>query len=172
MARERLGDQIRAYAKQNKIDVDAVATSALLFASKGIINKTPVDEGSLRSNWYATTTKASRKTTKSKNRQPMPSAMRNIQKAVEGRGVYFLTNNLPYARAIEYGLYKKNPVRGSKVRGSKPARYEIRTKNGYSDQAPQGVVRITILQLKRDYLKIIKSGKIKTTKTGRRDWSK
>lgn len=172
MAREKLGDQIRAYAKQNKADVDEIAMSALLFVSKGVIAKSPVDEGRFRGNWYATTTKASTKTTERKDRNPTPSALERIEKAVKGRGVYFLTNNLPYARAIEYGLYKKNPVRGSRIKGSKPAKYEIRTINGYSDQAQEGVLRITILQLKRDYLKITKSGKIKTNKSNRRDWSK
>jgi len=47
-----------------------------------------------------------------------------------------ITNGKPYARVVEYGMYPRNPVGG-----------EGKTSNGFSTQAPSGMVGVTIEEL-------------------------
>lgn len=49
---------------------------------------------------------------------------------------YVISNKLPYAHVVEFGLYP-NPPKGGKGK----------TKGGYSTQAPQGMVRISIKEV-------------------------
>ena len=63
--------------------------------------------------------------------------------SVVGSTVY-LTNSLPYAAALEYGLFPDPPVRGSKKTGE--TEYTVHVAGGYSMQAPQGMVRITVAE--------------------------
>ena len=51
--------------------------------------------------------------------------------------VFYLTNNLPYIRVIEYGLYPQGAYKTE------------RTKGGYSVQAPKGMVRIVAREFSR-----------------------
>ena len=168
--RIKLGDQIRNYAKQNKQDIDTIATVVMFEISKSIALADVVDTGRFRANWYATNSKPSSQTNKGTTRKPLENVHEKIKGVMKKYGTYYFTNNLPYARAIEYGLYPKSVKRGTRNRKTKI--YEIRTKNGFSKQAPKGVVRISIIRMNRDFLKITKSDKIITTKSGYRDWSK
>jgi len=99
-----------------------------------IIKSTPVDEGRARNNWFltqrapsvrATTARSETGTTSIKSLEKLPDQVLN-------KKLYF-TNNLPYIGVLEYGRY---PIPG----GSK-------TDNGFSKQAPQGMVRINILRM-------------------------
>lgn len=168
---KKLGQQIRDYAKQNKKDVEEIARITLFELTNSIAIQSPVNTGRFRSNWFARNTTRSRKTTRATTRDPMKDVSIKIDGAIRKGSTYSFYNNLPYARALEYGLYPKSVKRGSRVRGSKPARYEIRSRYGYSKQAPRGIVRVSIMKIKRDFNKIKKSGKIKTTGSGTRDWS-
>ena len=165
-----LSKAMHSLSKQLKVDIHDVMATSLLNISKSTINISPVETGRFRSNWFASMAKPIRRTVKSNRRDPMASVNEKITGAIKSGEKYFLTNNLPYARALEYGLYKKNPVRGSRVRGSKPARYEIRSINGYSDQAPKGVLRVSVLREIKNLTKLLNSDKIVTGGSGKR-WS-
>lgn len=168
--RIKLGDQIRNYAKQNKQDIEVIATVVMFEISKSIALADVRDTGRFTANWFATNSKPSSQTTKSTTRDSMGNVAEKIKGVMKKYGTYYFTNNLEYARLIEYGLYPKSVKRGT--RNKKTGIYEIRTKNGFSKQAPKGVVRISIIRMNRDFLKITKSDKIVTTKSGTRDWSK
>lgn len=59
--------------------------------------------------------------------------------------IVYLQNNLPYASVIEFGGYPNPVKRGTRVKGKKIAgkqAYEIRSVNGFSYQAPQGVYSV------------------------------
>jgi hypothetical protein len=54
------------------------------------------------------------------------------------QGSVFIVNNLPYIAVLEYGGYPNPP--SDPVHG--------KTIGGYSKQAPQGMVRVTAVELK------------------------
>ena len=56
-------------------------------------------------------------------------------------GIVYLTNSLPYAMVLEYGLYPDPPKFGSKKRGEDGV--AVHVQGGYSMQAPNGMVRVT-----------------------------
>ena len=102
-----------------------------------IIKSTPVDEGRARANWFATgQSPSSKKTNKEDNSQDGKDTAKNMEFVVFGIkdwSKFTLTNNLPYIRHLEEGLYNKGP----------------NTTGGYSTQAPQGMVKINIARANR-----------------------
>lgn len=110
--------------------------------ANGVVLKTPVDTGRARANWLPSLDAPDRGTTSRQDKTGTSalSEARGIAKLAAGR-VFYLTNNLPYIRHLEYGLYGIPP--GS-ANGPK-------TVGGYSKQAPAGMVRITINQVVRAY---------------------
>lgn len=112
----------------------------------GIVLKTPVDTGRARANWQATINTPASGTKQfsgdkgSAISAPSRSAASNkaigeAQAAIKQApgNILWITNNLPYITALEYGLYKNGP----------------KTVGGYSKQAPSGMVRITIDDMTR-----------------------
>lgn len=165
-----ISNQIKAYAKQYRQDASVVAETVMINISTDIDNNAPVDTGRYRSNWMSSSGSVSSRTTRSKTRNSTTSAKRHARQAAKKFDKYYFVNNLPYAKAIEYGLYKKNPVLGTKNR--KTNIYEIRSKNGFSKQAPKGVVRVAIKRELRRFNKLTKSGKLSLKSDGIRYWDK
>lgn len=100
--------------------------AAVLALFTRIVMRTPVDKGVLRNNWYVSFTGYSEATTP--NAAPTGGAAINRAKDAIRTGIaaseylpeeVFITNNLPYATAIEYG---------------------------HSGQAPEGMVRISLAE--------------------------
>jgi hypothetical protein len=133
----------------------AVRVTALrTFAA--IIKRTPVDEGRARANWFATGKMPSvRKTDDqdtSKDGKDTANKAKDITLLLKDWSEFNLTNNLPYIRPLEFGLYPKPPKNGTRINESgtrqnpiKPI-YEIRSVLGFSSQAVGGMVRISILK--------------------------
>jgi len=100
---------------------------------KKIIKQTPVDTGRLKNNWYASNRRVGVRTTKATDPSGKNSLAR-VDKALSrlkvGQRFHFF-NNLPYARVVEFGLYP-NP----------PKNPTGKTVNGFSKQAPAGMLRI------------------------------
>jgi len=97
---------------------------------KEVIEISPVDTGRFRANWFITTGSPSNKTTNSTAEKGDAYVDSEFPKKPLKVKKIFLTNNLPYAETLEYGLYPNPP----KVRTKKTA-------GGYSTQAPTGMVR-------------------------------
>ena len=96
------------------------------------MKKTPVDTGRARNNWLASIGSPRLGTVKysAKNgAQAIKKATKKIDKAF-GK-VYYLSNNLPYIYRLEY--------------------------EGWSSQAPQGMVRISIIESNNALQKAIKN---------------
>jgi len=93
---------------------------------KSVILKTPVDTGRARANWTCTISEPSTERVYSKTdkqgSQTVALAIKKADKAQLGSNIY-LSNNLPYIGVLEYGS---------------------------SDQAPKGMVRISMQEIKND----------------------
>lgn len=106
--------------------------------AREIIRRTPKDKGLLINNWYASKGGFPQGRNKSFDRSGKKSIAR-INKTVDSLKLgqtFYMANNLPYARVVEYGLYP-NP----------PKNPTGKTVNGFSKQAPAGMVRINIRKL-------------------------
>ena len=117
-----------AKATEGKIKKARKAYAFALYSS--IVKKTPVDTGRARGNWQVTVGKpateeidSNRKTPRGKDSIPEPTGDESI----------FIANNVPYIVKLEYGGYPNPPKKGNG-----------KTVNGYSKQAPEGMVGLTL----------------------------
>ena len=122
--------KIKKFAEKAKLGYDEAAGNSLLGVSRSIIMMTPVgDTGVAQGGWVPSIN----------DYQPTPPTKAgsvDLQKvetfAYNSVGkTYYLTNSVPYIGKLEFGGYPK-PSRGEK------------TINGFSTQAPQGMVRISV----------------------------
>jgi hypothetical protein len=147
--RTEFGNQIRKIADKIGVEVDAVAKRFVGEAFSRIIQKSPVDTGNFRNNWNFAVGEpdASNETRTGGGEGLFAQEIRGTVAAkikLNGETVY-LTNSLPYAHVLEYGLYPNPPKLGSKKRGE--VGYAIHTIGGYSMQAPHGMVRVTVAEI-------------------------
>ena len=134
--------QISAFGVKTKEQMDFFVFTICTDITNGIVLKTPVDTGRARANWFASldvpngtvTTKTDASGSNAINEA------RSIAQQAAGR-VFYLSNNLPYIRHLEYGLYG-NP--SGSANGPK-------TISGFSKQAPAGMVRTTVNEVVRSY---------------------
>lgn len=103
---------------------EKIIRGTLFDLSSAIIKGTPVDTGRLRGNWMASNavpdTSSTTKTDKTGNStiNRLDAVIKSFKLGIK----FYLTNNLPYAKKIEYGG---------------------------SQKAPQGMVRINIARVQR-----------------------
>ena len=137
------GEGKRGFKKQKKgkkgtLDFQDEVGAATKQKAKEISNSAAQRGGTARGNWQASLHSPAQgtldmqdesgATTKQKAKQVSNSAAENV---------FYLTNNLPYIRVLEYGLYPQGAYKTE------------RTKGGYSVQAPKGMVRITVREFSR-----------------------
>jgi hypothetical protein len=123
-----------------------------LEALRRVVLKTPVDTGRARGNWQTTLgTPADGEVDRLDKRGGGVIASEGLGKLTLLRAfsTSWLTNNVPYIEVLERGLYP-NPVKfGSYVprrRGGR--RHVIRSAGGYSKQAPNGMLAVTLAELR------------------------
>ena len=109
----------------------ALAAAALKLFGK-IIERTPVDRGTLRANWQTTLGSPSTEETDATSGAEGRAA--SALSGYRGGSIYF-TNNLPYAWTAEYGGWGRGEGATNKT-----------TRDGYSIQAPNGMVRISLTE--------------------------
>lgn len=126
------GADLRALIEKRKADVNEVVRTVAIALHDGMVERTPVGEtGRLRSNWQCGVGAINADTSGGADSGArMRSALTNWQ---PGQTIY-VTNSLPYARVVEYGLFGKPPGSANGPR----------TINGYSSQAVGGMVRLTV----------------------------
>lgn len=90
-----------------------------------VIIRSPVDSGRFRGNWQTSVGSAVTGEIDRLGAQPSIEEMQSVVRALKGGRVSFLSNNLPYASRLEL--------------------------DGWSDQAPHGMVRRTV----SEYQKIV-----------------
>lgn len=110
---------IDGFAKRTGESVDKIVRSVCVQASTLVIKKTPVDTGRARGNWFAEINGVSAETSETRtDTEAIAEAVSTAQKA--SGNIFTLTNNLDYIRRLEYG---------------------------WSKQAPQGMVRLSIAEV-------------------------
>ena len=121
---------LNKFCEKNKVAIKEVRKNYAFALYSSIVKKTPVDTGRARANWNVSvgapdlsTTEDTRKTPKPKDKMPDPNGDESI----------FISNNLPYIGVLEYGGFPNPPDKD----GGK-------TVNGFSKQAPEGMVGVTL----------------------------
>jgi hypothetical protein len=87
----------------------------------------------LRGNWQSSINQAKLSQITRQQKGLSGAALNEAQKTLsefELGDIFFFTNNLPYARVVEFGLYPNPPKKGTG-----------KTVGGFSKLAPQGMVR-------------------------------
>lgn len=108
---------------------------------RSVVMASPVDTGRFRANWNVGYGAIDTSTTTAVNASRAMAEVERALKLPVGDVVY-LSNSLPYALMLENGGYPNPPKLGSKKRGE--SGYTIHVTGGYSMQAPQGMVRVTV----------------------------
>ena len=156
---------VKAFCDKAKKNPETVMRQVSIKLFSAIILGSPVDTGRFRNNWFAAMGPGHSVETTTYTGKQGTAAINRMTKVIgESRGNGWteltLTNNLPYAEVIEFGGYSTGfsgparpdasglasfvgPQKLSGFVGPKRQR-EQKTINGYSKQAPQGVVRVNI----------------------------
>jgi hypothetical protein len=144
---------------------------------KRVVIRTPVDTGQARSNWLVTLNQktddvkkadiSKRKITRGKNKgkikvkvklgQTATQTLDNGKSTIEtakGDDMIIIQNNLPYMGVLEFGGYPKNPVNGGVNEKGEP-----KTVGGFSRQAPNGMVGVTLAKADQLWEKAVKAAK-------------
>lgn len=119
----RFESQLRGFGIKALDKVDKVRRASVLELFKLVIYATPVDSGRLRGNWQTTINSpatAQIERSDANGGLALAEAMANLGGLLD---VVWFTNNLPYAERIEY--------------------------DGWSRQAPEGMVRKHVAQWRR-----------------------
>ena len=139
---------LNKYCKDKEVELKDVRKTYAFALYSSIVKKTPVDTGRARGNWNITvghddTTASTRTKPQFKNVDEVPK--------VEGDETIYISNNLPYITKLEYGGYP-NPPKGGKGK----------TINGYSKQAPEGMVGVTLANNKNIFDSAVRAVKGRT----------
>lgn len=113
---------ISKFAKKAEGNLDTVVRKTTLEVFKRVIMRSPVDTGRFRANWIFSQGAPSSNINTSSFDKSGSATVGKVDSALPEKaagGVYCLTNNLPYANRLE---------------------------DGYSGQAPQGMVQLTVIE--------------------------
>ena len=112
------GGDLEKFGIKTKAEGERVMRKSAFDLFASVIYQTPIDKGVLRNNWFATIGKPSTETTDESDKigNGTVARMESVVNAADWENTVFMTNNLPYSIPIEY--------------------------DGWSAQAPQGMVRI------------------------------
>lgn len=113
------------FLEKTKTNVEAKVRAICLDLYSGISYETPVDTGRARANWFTSIGRPDNSTTTDTD----PSGSKGIARAqadikMAPGNVFYISNNLPYIYRLEF--------------------------EGWSKQAPRGMVRITIDRIQRE----------------------
>lgn len=91
--------------------LDTVLRRSVLEMTRDIVRKTPVDTGHARSNWFwGVYQVTSTDSAMSKNGAPSIARSNDFARSLRAGGVVYLTNNLPYIMALEFGSSQQAPA--------------------------------------------------------------
>lgn len=108
-------------------------------AATNIIMRTAVDKGTARLNWQASLGSPMSGIVAGADKSGQIAIQAATRQAMQAPGtIFFLTNNLPYILPLEFGLYSQGAGASQKT-----------TRDGYSVQSANGMVRVTVEEIKR-----------------------
>src|SRR5690606_23664498 len=111
--------------------------------------RTPVDSGRARGNWQVTIGTPASGVVPVSDKQGGQTIAKGTEtiNAIPPFDVVWITNNMPYIEVLEYGLF--NPPDPGPSKDPRPDRKgRVLVKDGYSQQAPQGMVGVTLAELR------------------------
>jgi hypothetical protein len=121
-------------AAKVQLDLETVARKSTLDVFTAVVLASPVDTGRFRANTNVSYGAPDTTVTDSTDQGRAQRELAKVMSLPVG-GVAYISNSLPYARVLEYGLYP-NP----------PKNPTGKTAGGYSIQAPQGMFRLAAMQ--------------------------
>ena len=107
----------------------------------GVVLMTPVDTGRARSSWHISIGN-SPKPKNTRHRGQITASAASKMKSLGAYQTVWIASSLPYIHLLEYGGYPDPVARGTWDRKMK--KWVIRSSGGYSKQAPNGMVRVTV----------------------------
>jgi len=139
------------FVAQTKASCDEIVRLVLFDFSRAIVMRTPVDTGRLRANWQFGVGEIPGGEIDAVDPAsglggPTEDRLASGARAANAGTIHYIVNNLPYAAVIEYGQYPNPPKGGG--RKDKTGKHVTLSAGGYSTQAPQGMVRITVMEYK------------------------
>lgn len=132
------------YAKAKDEQIKTVRKKVAMAIYSGVVQRTPVDTGRARGNWVigiGEDIQTATERTGDCSGQEIPKL-----NSANGDETIYISNNLPYIAKLEYGGYSKKSDSGKTI-------------NGYSKQAPQGMVGVTMARIKDKVEQIVKESK-------------
>lgn len=125
---------LRKFAEKAGGVADLAIKKICLDLTSSIVLKTPVDTGRARANWQTSVGQPDNSVTTATDKSGNATISAASATASKASGnIFYLTNNLPYIASLEFGLYNAGP----------------KTIGGFSNQAPNGMVRISINEVQR-----------------------
>lgn len=133
-------DQIKTFRDKAVLKVDTVVQEATVNIATALVERTPIDETTLRANWQFTEGAPGSEADYtlhdlSPGGSDTSAALAEQIREVPAGGVTYVVNNLDYMPVIEYGLYPNPPKSNTG-----------KTINGFSTQAPAGVRSVTAIE--------------------------
>lgn len=128
---------IRRFARITEQTMDRTIRAVQLQATELVIEKTPVDTGQARGGWHTSIGAPSTRVGGLKDKGGAATIARGRHDASITGSIFYVVNNLPYISVLEFGNY-----------GTGPGATQKTTRDGYSVQAPEGMVRISVIEIK------------------------
>lgn len=147
-AQSKFAAQVAQFSAKAIGATDDTIRNITLELFNGIISDSPVDTGRFRGNWQTTQGSPAQGELDRLDKNGT-LAKAEVKASMGGLGSHtIMANNLPYAEVLEYGLYGTGP--GATIKT---------TRDGYSLQAPDGMVRINFARITSTIQKSIRANK-------------
>lgn len=130
---------VRQFGERTLREVELIYRKTFLEIGKRVVEKTPVDKGYARGGWQTTTGSPASINVERTGAEPALRELQGVVAQLKVSNRVFLTNLVPYIRVLEFGGFPLNPEGGAG-----------KTVGGYSTQAPNGMVGVTIAEF--DYI--------------------
>lgn len=118
----------------------------------GVVKKTPVDTGRARGGWQISITTPIQTAISRVDKEGVGVAGTELAKLAElgAYDVIWITNNVEYILVLEEGLFEPTDPGPSKD-PRKERKGRVWVKGGYSVQAPQGMLKVTVAEVAAYY---------------------
>ena len=142
---------VSKWVAKAKMAPEKVVRSVTIKLWSAVIKGSPVDTGRFRGNWFASggTPSSEVSETDDKTGATSISSATQVVVGIADWTNMTLTNNLPYAEVIEFGGYKGMFGYSHAFVGPTKAAESTNTINGFSKQAPSGVVRVNVARFQQ-----------------------
>ena len=105
------GGDLLAFADKGNARVNHTVRKVAFELTRDLVQATPVDTGLARSNYFLGNDRVeSTDTTASTNGAPSLGRAAQFAATVVAGGVFYITNNLPYVMALEFGSSQQAPL--------------------------------------------------------------